>query len=354
MSGLDILGGIGAGLMKGQQFVEQRDRNQATLSLLQDEAKRKQQDWQNKENERLRLAEIDRIYGEVYARDDLDDYGKAVEYGKLAGPRLTKAELELAMKTRQQAYNVLGKDAVNEWALTGKLDKSNRALDATRPGEKLVDENGMLMHYDANGQATPIIKKEHFYQILGISEAADAEEKKAREEEKRQLDMKNIQSQIGLREIQGQQISDTTNLNRARLELDQQKFEQELNNPHKNMPESVKTALWLANNATEEEKQAWLGTRSKENDEKIILDMAQKIAVSRYSDVTPEIIKEAQQMLALVRGQLNGAPGDDSASGGTDESSASSRKTAERFYDPATGRFINSGRVRTGRINSGN
>ena len=150
MSGLDILGGIGQGLMQGSQFVA-NERQRKEAGARQDEAMQMQRDMHT-----AKMGEVARLqkeqettdwmgeqYRTIYAREDLDDYGKATEYAKTILPRAKPEQIDLARKTSEELYQQLGVKGVDALA-RGDISTLQRLADAKAPGTQLVFKDGVI------------------------------------------------------------------------------------------------------------------------------------------------------------------------------------------------------------------
>lgn len=164
MSFLNILGGVGAGLRQGATFMQQKNVQDQQLQMQQE-----RQDWLRQDNaqktaDRDLTNWMDQQYRDVYAREDLDDMGKAFEYAKVIAPRAKREHLEVANKTANGLYQTFGRSAI-EAMTRGDLSLLQRAADVKAPGTKIATDakgdniivetpDGTLQQIDRRGLLT--------------------------------------------------------------------------------------------------------------------------------------------------------------------------------------------------------
>jgi hypothetical protein len=237
MSGLDVLGGVGAGLMKGQKFVAERNENQARLGILQDEAKRKQQDWQRQEDERLRLENINRIHREVDAdKSFTNDWDRSLARMERSRQYYTAPEIQLARENSEKAYNLFGEQAINAYTANGDIAGLQKILDVKQPGFRLSIQDGKLFIVAPDGQARLIGGRKELGEMFALANVVKREE----EREKQALEKRKIESGIGLAELQGQHLASQDRIAQGQLALAQSKAGQE------KVPEQVRIAKLYA------------------------------------------------------------------------------------------------------------
>lgn len=178
MSGLDILGGIGQGLMQGSQFVA-NERQRKDAGARQDEALQMQRDMHD-----AKMGEVARLqkeqettdwmgeqYRTIYARDDLDDYGKATEYAKTILPRAKPEQIDLARKTSEALYQQLGVKGVDALA-RGDISTLQRLADAKAPGTQVVFKDGVISVSKPDGSVSQI-DRGGLISMLELSKASE-------------------------------------------------------------------------------------------------------------------------------------------------------------------------------------
>lgn len=164
MSFLNILGGIGAGLQQGSQFVQQKNVQDQQLKMQQERQGWLRQDNEQKTADRELTNWMDQQYRDVYARDDLDDMGKAFEYAKVIAPRAKREHLEVANKTANGLYQTFGRSAIEAMS-RGDLTLLQKAADVKAPGTKIATDakgdniivetpDGTLQQIDRRGLLT--------------------------------------------------------------------------------------------------------------------------------------------------------------------------------------------------------
>jgi hypothetical protein len=178
MSGLDILGGIGQGLMQGSQFVA-NERQRKDAGARQDEVLQMQRDMHT-----AKMDEVARIkqeqetadwmgeqYRTIYAREDLDDYGKATEYAKTILPRAKPEQIDLARKTSDALYQQLGVKGVDALA-RGDISTLQRLADAKAPGTQVIFKDGVISVSKPDGSVSQI-DRGGLISMLELSKASE-------------------------------------------------------------------------------------------------------------------------------------------------------------------------------------
>lgn len=178
MSGLAILGGIGQGLMQGSQFVA-NERHRKEAGVRQDEAMQMQRDMHD-----AKMGEVARLqkeqettdwmgeqYRTIYAREDLDDYGKATEYAKTILPRAKPEQIDLARKTSEALYQQLGVKGVDALA-RGDISTLQRLADAKAPGTQVVFKDGVISVSKPDGSVSQI-DRGGLISMLELSKASE-------------------------------------------------------------------------------------------------------------------------------------------------------------------------------------
>lgn len=178
MSGLAILGGIGQGLMQGSQFVA-NERQRKEAGVRQDEAMQMQRDMHD-----AKMGEVARLqkeqettdwmgeqYRTIYAREDLDDYGKATEYAKTILPRAKPEQIDLARKTSEALYQQLGVKGVDALA-RGDISTLQRLADAKAPGTQVVFKDGVISVSKPDGSVSQI-DRGGLISMLELSKASE-------------------------------------------------------------------------------------------------------------------------------------------------------------------------------------
>ena len=178
MSGLAILGGIGQGLMQGSQFVA-NERQRKEAGARQDEAMQMQRDMHTaKMDEVARLNQeqettdwMGEQYRTIYAREDLDDYGKATEYAKTILPRAKPEQIDLARKTSDALYQQLGVKGVDALA-RGDISTLQRLADAKVPGTQVIFKDGVISVSKPDGSVSQI-DRGGLISMLELSKASE-------------------------------------------------------------------------------------------------------------------------------------------------------------------------------------
>lgn len=178
MSGLDILGGIGQGLMQGSQFVA-NERQRKDAGARQDEVLQMQRDMHTaKMDEVARLKQeqettdwMGEQYRTIYAREDLDDYGKATEYAKTILPRAKPEQIDLARKTSDALYQQLGVKGVDALA-RGDISTLQRLADAKAPGTQVIFKDGVISVSKPDGSVSQI-DRGGLISMLELSKASE-------------------------------------------------------------------------------------------------------------------------------------------------------------------------------------
>ena len=178
MSGLAILGGIGQGLMQGSPFVA-NERHRKEQGARQDEAMQMQRDMHTaKMDEVARLKQeqettdwMGEQYRAIYARDDLDEYGKATEYAKTILPRAKPEQIDLARKTSEALYQQLGVKGVDALA-RGDISTLQRLADAKAPGTQVIFKDGVISVSKPDGSVSQI-DRGGLISMLELSKASE-------------------------------------------------------------------------------------------------------------------------------------------------------------------------------------
>ena len=178
MSGLAILGGIGQGLMQGSQFVA-NERHRKEQGARQDEAMQMQRDMHTaKMDEVARLKQeqettdwMGEQYRAIYARDDLDEYGKATEYAKTILPRAKPEQIDLARKTSEALYQQLGVKGVDALA-RGDISTLQRLADVKAPGTQVIFKDGVISVSKPDGSVSQI-DRGGLISMLELSKASE-------------------------------------------------------------------------------------------------------------------------------------------------------------------------------------
>lgn len=178
MSGLAILGGIGQGLMQGSQFAA-NERHRKEQGARQDEALQMQRDMHTaKMDEVARLKQEQETtdwmaeqYRAIYARDDLDEYGKATEYAKTILPRARPEQIDLARKTSEALYQQLGVKGVDALA-RGDISTLQRLADVKAPGTQVIFKDGVISVSKPDGSVSQI-DRGGLISMLELSKASE-------------------------------------------------------------------------------------------------------------------------------------------------------------------------------------
>lgn len=216
MSGLDILGGIGAGIMKGQEMVQ---RNQTHAQKLKEgelgmDAQRQSMEFQAREKarqeaERERESQINTAYQNIYSRSDLDDYQKHTEFARTALPLMTREQHQQILDSGDALYQTFGKDAINR-AGVGDLSLVQKLVNKKMPGAK-VSMKGKTLLFSAPDGRSQQVDMGGISQLLGMRDVL--KEQQAQEEHRlkmRQgqanLRQSNASASLGLANAEGQRI----------------------------------------------------------------------------------------------------------------------------------------------------
>lgn len=196
MSALNILGGIGAGVQKGVGFMQQKKMQDESLALQQE-----QQDWQRAEFEQKKQAkELEDWMGEqyrtIYARDDLDEYGKATEYAKTILPRAKPEQIDLARKTSEALYQQLGVKGVDALA-RGDISTLQRLADVKAPGTQVIFKDGVISVSKPDGSVSQI-DRGGLISMLELSKASETLASRDAANIDRQFKLAKIQSEVEL------------------------------------------------------------------------------------------------------------------------------------------------------------
>ena len=204
MSFLNILGGVGTGLQQGAQFAQQKKMQDEQLNMAQE-----RQDWLRQDNtqktaDRELTNWMDQQYRDVYAREDLDDMGKAFEYAQVIAPRAKREHLDIANKTASGLYQTFGRDAIEAMA-RGDLSLLQKAADVKAPGTKIATDakgdniivetpDGILQQIDRRGLLTNLALSDVYRTMQ--AEAAD----KAAKQSEAQSKIRKTDSEVVLNE----------------------------------------------------------------------------------------------------------------------------------------------------------
>ncbi|MDR1662156.1 MAG: hypothetical protein LBR95_07000 [Azoarcus sp.] len=165
----------------------------------------------------------------------------------------------------------------------------------------------MYMLHDANGQATPVIEKRQFFQILGINDAAKEEEARAIAEAQRNLTARKTESEIAENNAQAQNYGNQTEIAKRQIGLAEMKRQDDLNNPYRHVPAgNAQTAVWLANASPEQQAAFDRQNASKSNKGESIEDQARKyVAEATGRGERMDVAKENAREIYGTDGSVN-------------------------------------------------
>lgn len=216
MSGLDILGGIGAGIMKGQEMVQRHQTHTQKLreGELNMEAQRQAMEFQAREKarqeaEREREKQINAAYQNIYARTDLGDHEKHTEFARTALPLMTREQHQQILDSGDALYQTFGKDAIHR-AGVGDLSLVQKLVNQKMPGAT-VSMQGKSLLFSAPDGRTQHVDMEGISQLLGMRDVI--REQQAQEEHRLKMRQgqanirqSNASASLGMANAEGQRI----------------------------------------------------------------------------------------------------------------------------------------------------
>lgn len=213
MAGLDVLGGIGKGLMQGSQFIhqarqsqQQQDLNNAKLSLLQEEADWKRQERESATNERQRLAELDQLSVQTWQEmgPDADPLQVSSEVFKrtLASGKARRSEIEPLLASVKE----LRQRGVTQALRLGDPGKLGEALSSsfgqrvsiqpTKGKDEFGRDSQLFAVMGEDGQPIKTFTMMQLGSILGADDILADQERQLKMEETRSKAVEN-QAQAG-------------------------------------------------------------------------------------------------------------------------------------------------------------
>lgn len=161
---LEVIGGVGKGLMAGSEFVANRRARDTAADQRQQQidVQTEQFDWakQDRENQK-RLAEITAEWSDK----DLNDPENFNAFAKSAIPLMSPEQQQAMIQMRQGLEKQVGAQAVNEYLHNGSLDGFQAAIDKKMPGAKISKVGDRIILTGADG------KSREFSSAMGLSVA---------------------------------------------------------------------------------------------------------------------------------------------------------------------------------------
>lgn len=169
MSALSILGGIGKGVMMGQQETDRRNMaesairsqesnnaiNAERLSLAKEEAAARREEREYQKATRARLAAEQQAYRDIYSRTDMNDLQKSEEYAKYVAQNGTPEEHQVALKNYDALYARFGSDAIGA-ARMGDFSKVQSILEKQAPGSRVLQSGSDVVFMKPDGSKQKI------------------------------------------------------------------------------------------------------------------------------------------------------------------------------------------------------
>lgn len=172
MAGLDIIGGIGKGLMQGSQFVQQQRQaeqanrfNEARLGVMNEQ-------MAQQKAERERVKNLTGVY-QKYGDKDWSDPATFDAMTREALPHMTPQELSAVQQQSAALRKIAGADAVNRFAYAGDLSGFQKAIDKRMPGAKLANEGGMLTITNPDGTKQNFTDAKGLAAMVGMTDALE-------------------------------------------------------------------------------------------------------------------------------------------------------------------------------------
>lgn len=174
MSTLSILGGIGQGIMAGQQHIAQQSQmaaqqrnwdtqnrfNNARLGALNDEMK-------TRRAERERVDNLARVY-QQYGDKDWTDPATFEAMTRDSLPYMSAQDIATVQQQSAAVRDAAGVDAVNRFLYANDLSGFQRTLDQKMPGARLTNEGGMLRITQPDGTQQDFTDAKGFAALLGM------------------------------------------------------------------------------------------------------------------------------------------------------------------------------------------
>jgi len=173
MAGLDILGGIGKGVMMGDQFVQNRDWNAARLESVKDDMAWQREQRRLQTEERERLNQLEQIQRDFYADESLagmSEYDKAKMLAGVMDPLLTAQERQAITGTNENLRQMGFRQALVEAATNGNVAKVDAFVKDRFPGSEVyMGKDGQFV-INIAGQGTQVIDQKALLQLLAADD----------------------------------------------------------------------------------------------------------------------------------------------------------------------------------------
>ncbi|MCK2097473.1 hypothetical protein [Thauera aromatica] len=322
MSGLNLLGGIGQGLMAGVQFQQQKNaqdmqlrQNQARLSMLQQD-----QDWQRQDRD-TKQAEKKRADGALaverkWASEDLSDPEKFDAYTRELLPFASKDELNSVRQQSTALRKAVGDQAVDRFQYGGDIGGFQDALSRYSPGSILSVDKGRMKITNPDGTVQDFADVRGLTTMLKIPGAVDrimAHEKARRDAQKDDAEIGKINA-TGLAALASAETS-RANADKYAAEAAGQRLENEglrLLDPKQrpgrkagSVPAEVQTAEWLIRSGVAKDTAgAWdmVRTARGRNAEEAIASIVTKLQSDHLNatKTVPQLVSDAKQIYAEI------------------------------------------------------
>ncbi|WP_159051682.1 hypothetical protein [Thauera aromatica] len=329
MSGLNLLGGIGQGLMAGAQFQQQKNaqdmqlrQNQARLSMLQQDQDWQRQDRDTKQAERKRLSELDQIASTTWSEMGADAdplqvsseiFKRSVKTGKAK-----REELEPLLKNVKELRQ-RGVTAALRMGDAGKLGDAlsqsfgrRVTVQPTQGADEFGRPSQLFAVVGEDGTPVRSFTMMQLGSILGADDILADQERQLKMEELRSKAIENEAQAVAARASAG---ASGAQAGKYAAEAAGQRLENEglrLLDPKQrpgrkagSVPAEVQTAEWLIRNGVAKDTaSAWdmVRTARGRNAEEAIASIVTKLQGDHLNagKTVPELVSAAKQIYAEI------------------------------------------------------
>lgn len=322
MSGLNLLGGIGKGLMAGSQFIQQKNaqdmqlqQNQARLGMLQEDMEWQRQDRAAKQADKKR-AEGALAVERKWANEDLADPEKFDAYTREMLPFASAEDLKNVRQQSATLRKAVGDQAVDRFLYGGDLGGFQDALSRYSPGAQLSADKGMLKITTPDGKTQDFADARGLATMLKIPGAIDritAYEKARRDAQKDVAEISKTNA-TGLAALASAEAS-RASAGKHRAETEQVHLEntglaalapaERARSKSGNIPAAIQEAEWFRA-ATPEQKAAYERVKKISDDPRVASEAMRLLTADAQimGGMTPETaVQKVQQTYDLASGR---------------------------------------------------
>lgn len=329
MSGLNLLGGIGKGLMTGSQFIQQKNaqdmqlqQNQARLGMLQEDMNWQRQDRAEKQAEKTRLAELDQIAASTWSEmgpeaDPLQVSSEIFKRSVTSG-KAKRAEIEPLLKSVKELRQ-RGVTAALRMGDAGKLGDAlsqsfgrRVSVQPTQGADEFGRPSQLFTVMGEDGTPLRSFTMMQLGSILGADDILADQERQLKLEELRSKSVENEAQAVAARASAG---ASGAQAGKYRAETEQVRLEntglaalapaERARSKSGNIPAAIQEAEWFRA-ATPEQKAAYERVKKISDDPRVASEAMRLLTADAQimGGMTPETaVQKVQQTYDLASGR---------------------------------------------------